>query len=80
MSILEIALWALFVTVIVIEILRLLTFRYFLQHQHRAPKGHFKIRIPAEQWKSQIEKGALAVAITDKAGQVYMSIIIEREP
>lgn len=78
MSILEVALWALFVIVIVIEILRLLTFRYFLKHQHSAPKGHFKITMPAEQWDKQAASGAFAVAITGKAGAVYMTLLIQK--
>ena len=79
MSVLEIALYALFAVVIVIEILRLLTFRYFLKHQHKAPRGQFKITMPAEQFEKQAASGAFAVAITDKNAQVYMTLLVVKE-
>ena len=79
MSVLEIALYALFAVVIVIEILRLLTFRYFLKHQHKVPRGQFKITMPAEQFEKQAASGAFAVAITDKNAQVYMTLLVVKE-
>lgn len=79
MSVLEIALYALFAVVIVIEILRLLTVRYMLKHQHRAPRGQFKITMPADQFDKQAAQGAFAVAITDAKGQVYMTLLVVKE-
>jgi hypothetical protein len=79
MSVLEIALYALFAVVIVIEILRLLTFRYFLKHQHKAPKGQFKITMSADQFEKQAAAGAFAVAITDTKGVVYMTLLVQKE-
>jgi len=79
MSALELALYALFAVVIVIEVLRLLTVRYFLKHQHKAPRGQFKITMPAQQFEKQAADGAFAVAITDKKGQVYMTLLVVKE-
>lgn len=79
MSVLEIALYALFAVVIVIEILRLLTVRYMLKHQHRAPRGQFKITMPAQQFEKQAADGAFAVAITDAKGAVYMTLLVVKE-
>jgi hypothetical protein len=79
MSILELALWSLFAVVIVIEALRLLTVRYFLKHQHKAPRGQFKITMPADQFEKQAAQEAFAVAITDAKGQVYMTLLVIKE-
>jgi len=78
MNTLYIALESLFVIVIVIEILRLFALRYILKHQHKAPKGQFKITMPAEQFEKQAAQGAFAVAITDAKGQVYMTLLVQK--
>lgn len=59
--------------------LKALTIWYALQHQHPAPRGQFKITIPADKWDSQMRSGAMAVAITDTRGQVYMTLVVQRE-
>lgn len=78
MSILELALYSLIVVVIVFETLRLLTVRYILKHQHTAPRGQFKITMPADQWDKQVAMGAIGVAVTDKDAHVYMTLLVQR--
>jgi hypothetical protein len=73
---LNIALAILFVFVL----LKALTLWYALTHQHRAPRGQFKITVPADQWDEQVAAGAIAVAITDvDTNRVYMTILIQKE-
>lgn len=79
MSVLEFALWCLFVVVIIVEALRLLTARYSLKHQHRLPRGQFKITMPSAVWDKQAAQGAFAVAVTDKEGQVLLTVLVQKE-
>ena len=58
--------------------LKALSIWYVLQHQHKAPKGQFRITMPAEQWDKQMAMGAVAVAITDAKGQVYMTLLVQK--
>ena len=78
MNVLYIALEMLFVVVIVVEVLRLLATRHFLKHMHSAPRGQFKITMPAEQFEKQAAAGAFAVAITDIKGVVYMTLLVQK--
>jgi len=63
----------------VLTALKALSIWYALQHQHKAPRGQFKITMPAEQFEKQAAQGAFAVAITDAKGQVYMTLLVQRE-
>ena len=83
MSILTIIAYILFAILLafvaLFEALRLLAFRYMLKHQHKAPRGQFKITMPAEQFEKQAAQGAFAVAITDAKGAVYMTLLVVKE-
>jgi len=59
--------------------LKALSIWYALQHQHKAPRGQFKITMPADQFEKQAAQGAFAVAITDAKGQVYMTLLVVKE-
>lgn len=63
----------------VLTALKALSIWYVLTHQHKAPKGNFRISMPAEQFEKQAAQGAFAVAITDAKGQVYMTLLVQRE-
>jgi len=58
--------------------LKALSIWYALQHQHKAPRGQFKITMPAEQFDKQAAAGAFAVAITDIKGVVYMTLLVQK--
>lgn len=64
---------------LVFSTLKALVIWYALKHQHPAPRGQFKITMPADKWDSQMRSGAMAVAITDARGQVYMTLVVQRE-
>lgn len=59
--------------------LKALVISHALKHQHKAPRGQFKITMPAEKWEKQVAQGAIAVAITDAQGRVYMTLLVQRE-
>ena len=59
--------------------LKALSIWYALKHQHKAPRGQFKITMPAEQFEKQAAQGAFAVAITDAKGAVYMTLLVVKE-
>jgi len=61
---------------LVFTTLKALSIWYALKHQHKAPRGQFKITMPAEQFEKQVAQGAFAVAITDAKGQVYMTLLV----